>query len=203
MNDSERSVRIQGETVKNGGFKAVEDLSDADLEVWQDQAVVISFIRENGDPAHSARQAGLAPQIESLWYSDNVLDYRDRREEALAEVGYELQGKYIERIRKGDSVPATIQSMVLKTLLPTVYGPIPDVAKNQGKEIADNLRKLNANAQAEAMLGQAVEKMEEAEALKAEALRIKSGDVDQEDAEAEAIPDKITNIRDMIIRRRG
>ena len=143
MKDAERKERITAEIINAGGERAISEISEEDRPVWEQQALVLSFVRESGNVEAAAFLAGLTPGQVTLWYDNDTLGFVKRRASALEQVGWQRYGTIWDKIVAGEITNPTLVRMCIEPLLPGVFDSKSQGAKGKGDGLAEQLRKLN------------------------------------------------------------
>lgn len=141
MNDQERKARLLAELKNAGGERVLAHLRQHERETWDEQALVLSFIREDGDAASAANRAGVPVGVESTWYDEDTLGYVKRRAHALEERGWALFANLFKKAEKGEITSPAILKMLMEATLPTLFSGAP--SENTGKKLLEALREQN------------------------------------------------------------
>lgn len=96
--ENDRKRRITDELTRAGGEKVLNELSFSDREMWNRQAVLLSYLRESGDVEHAALSAGVSVVEEAEWFEDKVLSYDLRRAHALRSLARQLERLTIDTV---------------------------------------------------------------------------------------------------------
>lgn len=116
--------RIDAEIVAAGGLTAVvkETWTDEDLELWKQQALVLSYLRDEADMAYAANKAGYTLGQAQEWFDNNVLEYRVRQQAVLKQVATKVRHSLVKLILDGKTTSAANYRLAMEWLDPQEGG---------------------------------------------------------------------------------
>ena len=135
-----KETRIVAEIANYGGEGKLVGLSPEQRALWDEQALVLSYLRETGNLGKAAKSAGVAVDIARSWYKTDELDFRGRQSGALAEIGWQINETLLARVMSGEIKSPAIIKMVLERNLPEIYGRKVGEDHDPGNEAIDILR---------------------------------------------------------------
>ena len=139
---------LVSEIIRAGGEAALAHLSPEDRLIWDEQAMVLGYLRQSGNLANACTDAGIPASVEEGWYVDDKLDWVQRRTSAIASLGWNIVGTYYQKIMAGDSVSPTIVREMMKSYLPEHFDP-KHAAAQEGEQLVEQFRQMKAAKRAE------------------------------------------------------
>ena len=101
-------TRLIEEVINAGGEKVLADLSADERKLWNEQALVISCLRDHGDLGKAALESGHPVDVVFSWYNDSTSLFKGRCRPALQHLGWKLRATMLERIHSGSVKNGTI-----------------------------------------------------------------------------------------------
>lgn len=121
---TQENPRLADEYRLAGGEKVIQELiGEAEQRIWETQAVVLSYVRENGNKYDACDKGGITRMTLSEWEDDDTLDWRKRRADAEAEAISRVRTIVFRRVESGEikSPSAALLQFLHETTAPDVY----------------------------------------------------------------------------------
>ena len=138
--------RMEDEVVIGGGYrKFVEKYyTEEDIELWKQQGLYLSYLRESGNQERAAMMTGIALGMAMEWYEMDILEFQKRQRGALRQVAALLEDSLYEKMISGQIKSPAAYKIALETLDPDRYkwGLNRD---KQAEEMMAELRQLAAD----------------------------------------------------------
>ena len=115
--------RMEDEVIIGGGYrKFVEKYyTDIDIELWKQQGLYLSYLRESGNQERSAMMTGIALGMAMEWYEMDILEFQKRQRGALRQVAALLEDSLYEKMISGQIKSPAAYKIALETLDPDRY----------------------------------------------------------------------------------
>ena len=80
--------RVEDEVIIGGGYRTFVEkyYAQVDIELWKQQGLYLSYLRESGNQERSAMLTGIALGMAMEWYEMDILEFQKRQRGALRQV---------------------------------------------------------------------------------------------------------------------
>ena len=138
--------RMEDEVIIGGGYKrfAEKYYTQVDIDLWKQQGLYLSHLRESGNQERAAMMTGIALGMAMEWYEMDILEFQKRQRGALRQVAALLEDSLYEKMLSGQIKSPAAYRIALETLDPDRYkwGLNRD---KQAEEMMAELRQLAAD----------------------------------------------------------